>query len=132
MYCFNFFRNQLWQHLISYNSFRNMNMCLLEVATCEKCRSSHFQWKGGGGDGKKIEDCGGRSVPHYMPWHTFVKNVMLDFTRSVSKVFIQSNIYTLIFHFLAYYTYLFVLITCFFYKLISISSLESVKKISIC
>ena len=27
MYCFNFFRNQLWQHLISYNRFRNMNMC---------------------------------------------------------------------------------------------------------
>ena len=43
MYCFNFFRNQLWQHLISYNKFRNMNMCLLEVAMYEKCRSSHFQ-----------------------------------------------------------------------------------------
>ena len=38
--------NQLWQHLISYNSFRNMNMCLLEVAMCEKCRSSHFQLEG--------------------------------------------------------------------------------------
>ena len=47
IYCFNFFRNQLWQHLISYNSFRNMNMCLLEVAMCEKCRSSHFQSEGG-------------------------------------------------------------------------------------
>ena len=47
MYCFNFFRNHLWQHLISYNSFRNMNMCLLEVPMREKCRSSHFQWKGG-------------------------------------------------------------------------------------
>ena len=43
MYYFNFFRTQLWQHLISYNRFRNMNMCLLEVAMCEKCRSSHFQ-----------------------------------------------------------------------------------------
>ena len=44
MYCFNFFRNQSWQHLISYNSFRNMNM---EVAMCEKCRSSHnFQSEG--------------------------------------------------------------------------------------
>ena len=47
MYCFSFFRNQLWQHLISYNSFRNMNMCLLEVAMCEKCRSSHSQSEGG-------------------------------------------------------------------------------------
>ena len=45
--CFNFFTNQLWQHLISYNSFRNMNMCLLEVTMCEKCRSSHFQLEGG-------------------------------------------------------------------------------------
>ena len=43
MYCFNFFRNQLWQHLISYHSFRNMNMYLLEVSMSEKCRSSHFQ-----------------------------------------------------------------------------------------
>ena len=41
--CFGFFRNQLWQHLTSYNSFWNMNMWLLEVAMCEKCRSSHFQ-----------------------------------------------------------------------------------------
>ena len=47
MYCFSFFRNELWQYLISYNSFRNMNMCLLEVAMCEKCRSSHFQLEGG-------------------------------------------------------------------------------------
>ena len=43
IYCFNFFRNPLWQHLISYNKFRNMNMCLLEVAMYEKRRSSHFQ-----------------------------------------------------------------------------------------
>ena len=77
MYCFNFFRNQLWQHLISYNSFRNMNMCLLEVAMCEKCRSSHFQSEG---VSKKFEYWGGWkilglggitfagvSVPHYMP-----------------------------------------------------------------
>ena len=42
MYFFNFFRNQLWQHLISYNSVRDMNMCFLEVAMCEKFRSSHF------------------------------------------------------------------------------------------
>ena len=47
MYCLNFFRNQLWRHLISYNSFRNTNMCFLEVAKCEKCRSSHFQSEGG-------------------------------------------------------------------------------------
>ena len=43
MYCFNFFRNQLLRYLISYNSFRNVNMCLLEAAMCEKCRSNHFQ-----------------------------------------------------------------------------------------
>ena len=24
-----------------------MNVCLLEVAICEKCRSSHFSWRGG-------------------------------------------------------------------------------------
>ena len=40
---FQLFRNHLWRHLISYNSFRNVNMCLLEVAICEKCWSSHFQ-----------------------------------------------------------------------------------------
>ena len=51
MHCFNFFRNQLWRHLLSSNSFRNVNMCLLEVAMCEKCRSSHFQSDGGGGEG---------------------------------------------------------------------------------
>ena len=85
MYCFNFFRNQLWQHLISYNSFRNINMCLLEVVMCEKCTSNHSQSEGGS---KKFEDLGGGvtnfrtgwlpiwggyfcwrwSVPHYMPW----------------------------------------------------------------
>ena len=47
MCCFNFFRNQLWQHLICYNSFKNVNMCLLEVVMFEKCRSSHFQSEGG-------------------------------------------------------------------------------------
>ena len=51
MHCFNFFRNQLWRHLLSSNSFRNVNMCLLEVAMCEKCRSSHFQSDGGGARG---------------------------------------------------------------------------------
>ena len=53
MYCFNIFRNQLWQHLISYNSLRNVNMCLFEVVMCEKCRSSSFQSEGGS---KKFED----------------------------------------------------------------------------
>ena len=54
------FGNQLLQHLISYNSFRNMNMRLLEVAMFEKCRSSHFQSQRGvkclrtGGKGLKI------------------------------------------------------------------------------
>ena len=52
MYCFHFFRNQLWRRLISCNSFRNVNMCLLEVAMREKF---YFFWRGG-------------SVPHYMPW----------------------------------------------------------------
>ena len=42
MYSFNFFRNQLWQDWISYNSFKNVNMCLLEEAMYEKCRSGHF------------------------------------------------------------------------------------------
>ena len=82
MYCFNFFRNQLLQHLISYNSFRNMNMCFLEVAMSEKCRSSHFQSEGGVKSlrtwgVKKFQDWGvidlqgvtfaggGGSVPHY-------------------------------------------------------------------
>ena len=39
-----------------------MNMCLLEVAMCEKCRSSHFQSEGefeDGGGVKKIWDRGG-------------------------------------------------------------------------
>ena len=46
--------------------------------------------------------------------YTFVKNVMLDLTQNVSKVFILSNIYTLIFHFLAYYMYLFCIDYMFF------------------
>ena len=33
-----------------------MNMCLLEVAMCEKCKSSHFQSEVGS---KKFEDWGG-------------------------------------------------------------------------
>ena len=33
-----------------------MNICLLEVAMCEKCRSSHFQSDRGS---KKFEDWGG-------------------------------------------------------------------------
>ena len=33
-----------------------MNMCLLEVAICEKCRNSHFQSEGGS---KKFEQWGG-------------------------------------------------------------------------
>ena len=55
MYCINFFRNQLWQHLIFYNSFRITNMCLLKVAMCEKRRSSHLQPEGGS---KKFNDWG--------------------------------------------------------------------------
>ena len=70
MYCFNFFRNQLWQHLISYNSFRNMNICLLEVVMCEKCRSSHFQSETGGLKNFRtggVTFAGGGSVFHFMP-----------------------------------------------------------------
>ena len=33
-----------------------MNMCLLEVAMCEKCRGSHFESEG---ECKKFEDWGG-------------------------------------------------------------------------
>ena len=46
---FNFFRNQLWQHLISCNSFRSV---LVESRLVEsshvwkKCRSNHFQSTG--------------------------------------------------------------------------------------
>ena len=61
-----------------------MNMCLLEVAMCGKCRSSHFQSERGGskkvwglgGEVKTFYDWGvtfaggGGSVPHYMPWLT--------------------------------------------------------------
>ena len=72
------FYNVFW-HLISYNSFRNVEMYLLEVAICEKCRSSHFQSEGAvkslrtGGLVKKFEDWRGLLiwerglVPHYMP-----------------------------------------------------------------
>ena len=59
-----------------------MNMCLLKVAMLEKCKSSHFQSKGGSkkfeywgvkkivGLGGTFTVCvcvGGGSVPHYMP-----------------------------------------------------------------
>ena len=37
-----------------------MNMCLLEVAMCEKCRSSHFQSEG------EFEDWGG--VKKFWDW----------------------------------------------------------------
>ena len=52
-----------------------MNMCLLEVAMCEKCRSSDFQSEGGGverlrtglggGEGVRIFRTGG---PGYFCW----------------------------------------------------------------
>ena len=68
-----------------------MNMCLLEVAMCEKCSSSHLQLEGGS---KMFEDRGEgyqfggggtfavRLVPHYMPWffpigHNCVTECML-------------------------------------------------------
>ena len=64
-----------------------MNMCLLELDMCEKFRSSHFEYEGGGVGSKKFEDWGvkdfrtrglpiwggatfdwgGGAVPHYMP-----------------------------------------------------------------
>ena len=42
-----------------YNSSKNIKICLLEVAMCEKWRSSHFQLEGGS---KKFEGCGGGGV----------------------------------------------------------------------
>ena len=50
-----------------------MNMCVLEIAMCEKCRSSHFQSEGGV---KIFRTVGlpfffGGSVPHYIPWLHF-------------------------------------------------------------
>ena len=65
MHCFSFFRNQLWQHLIIYNSFRNMNMCLLEVAMYEKCRSSDFQSERGS---KKFKYLGGEGIENFLEW----------------------------------------------------------------
>ena len=83
MYCFNFFRNQLWRYLISYNSFRTVNMCLLEVAMCEKCRSSHFQWEEGGN--KKFEDWG-RGLKNFrtggLPLHAMDKWLLWKECRS--------------------------------------------------
>ena len=83
MYCFNFFRNQLWRYLISYNSFRSVNMCSLEVVICEKRRTTISSRRGGaeslrtGGlkhfrTGKKVRTgglllLGWGSIPHYMP-----------------------------------------------------------------
>ena len=36
-----------------------MNISLLEVAMCEKCRSSHVQSEVGGGGGKSLRTGGG-------------------------------------------------------------------------
>ena len=55
-YCF------ILRHLISYNSFRNVNMCLLEVAMCEKRRSSHFQSEGG------VKSLRTRGVKKFQDW----------------------------------------------------------------
>ena len=105
MYCFNFFRNQLWQHLISYNSFRNMNMCLLEVAMCEKCRSSHFQSEG---VSKKFEYWGGWkilglggitfagvSVPHYMPCYFHLPIDPFHCAKFKKNTYIGSRVLTM-------------------------------------
>ena len=40
MYFFKFFRNQLWQHLTIYNSFRNVNMHLLEAALVKNAEAT--------------------------------------------------------------------------------------------
>ena len=105
MYCFNFFRNQLWQHLISYNCFRNMNMCLLEVAMCEKCRSSHFQSEG---VSKKFEYWGGWkilglggitfagvSVPHYMPCYFHLPIDPFHCAKFKKNTYIGSRVLTM-------------------------------------
>ena len=82
MYCFNFFRNYLWQHLINY-IFRNVNICLLEVAICEKCRNSHFQLEGG----VKSLRTGGVSTPLHTMSKTF--GVHAHFLTTLGK---QMNI----------------------------------------
>ena len=87
MYCFNFFKNQLWRHLLSYNSFKNRNMCLLEVAMCENAEAAISSWRVGvkslrtGGRGNftsgGVTDLGGHfywgtSTPLYamlLIWH---------------------------------------------------------------
>ena len=68
-----------------------MNICLLEVAMFEKCRSSHFQPEGGGvkslrtgGKGLKILGLvGGGSIPHYKPClsvsGTLVENGLISY-----------------------------------------------------
>ena len=79
-----------------------MNMCLLEVAMCEKCRSSHFQSEGEGS--KKFQDWGvkkilelggtfagggGGSVPHIL----FKKaNTGRRRTRSQWLILLRKNI----------------------------------------
>ena len=93
MYCFNFFRNQLWQDLVSYNSFRNMNMFLLKVAMCEKCRSSDFQSaKARRQNLKKLLPADpelwgyailGSKITHFPKWKFFSENLFMNFVSLI-------------------------------------------------
>ena len=105
MHCFNFFRNQLWRHLISYNSFRSVNMCSLEVVICEKRRTTISSRRGGaeslrtGGlkhfrTGKKVRTgglllLGWGSVPHYMPCRA---NILCKY---ITYIFFQFRVWLL-------------------------------------
>ena len=100
MYCFNFFRNQLWRHLISYNSFRNVNMCLVEVVMCENAEaaiSSRTEGLKSLGLGdlpiwRRVLLLGdGGSVPHYMPLVSY--EVWIHIQHFVDVVINKLNIY---------------------------------------
>ena len=49
-------------------------MCFLEVALCEKCRSSHFQWEGGV-KSLRTGGWGAGSVPH--TFHVNLKKIVI-------------------------------------------------------
>ena len=82
-----------------------MNLCLLEVAMCKKCRSSHFHLEAGI---KSFEDWGegnfrtggisdlkgstfavGRSVAHYMPCTSkpWITTEIADSIKSKNKIY---------------------------------------------
>ena len=83
-----------------------MNMCLLEVAMCEKCRGSNFQLEGGVkslrmGRGVKILGLaegyqfdealllGQGSVPHCMPWN--IKSLLVNSMKKWKVMLCSGN-----------------------------------------